>query len=102
MEKMKPRNLILGAALLSLTAGTAHAQVTTVQPFGNGYVVNTPGHPPTTIQPFGEGAIVNTPGEPPTTIMPFGNGYIVNEPAAPPEPVDEGSTGDSGGEGGEN
>lgn len=100
---MKSRKLILGAALLSLTAGIANAQVTTVQPFGDGYVVNTPGQPPTTIQPFGEGAIVNTPGEPPTTIAPFGDGYIINAPAAPPEPVDEGSSfGDSGAEGGEN
>jgi hypothetical protein len=45
-----------------------HAQ-TTIQRFGNGYTINTPGQPPTTAQPFGSGMIFNTPGKPATTAL---------------------------------
>ena len=71
---------IIFAAALALVAPPAHAQFTTVQPFGNGYIANTPFHPPTTIQPFAGGAIMNTPFQQPTTINRFGNGYIINRP----------------------
>jgi hypothetical protein len=58
---MRTLVLSLAAATLALCAssGPAHAQRSTIiQPFGNGYIANTPGQPPTTIQPFGNGAIM--------------------------------------------
>ena len=60
---------------------------TTVQPFGNGAIINTPGQTPSTVQPFGTGAIVNTPGQPATTVQPFGNGAIVNTPGQAPSTI---------------
>ena len=46
-----------------LTPGLAWAQTTTVQPFGRGYIINTPGQMPTTVQPFGRGYIINNPNQ---------------------------------------
>jgi hypothetical protein len=60
---------------------------TVVQPFGNGYIVDTRGRPPTTVQPFGNGYVANTMGQPPATMQPFGNGYIVNQPGTPPTTI---------------
>jgi putative transposon-encoded protein len=76
----------LAFVALALTA-TSAAALTTIMPFGNGYIVNTPMQPPSTVMPFGNGAIINTPGQAPTTVMPFGNGYIVNEPMRPLRPL---------------
>jgi putative transposon-encoded protein len=73
-------------AVVFLLGRPAQAQ-TTIQPFGNGAIVNTPGQPPTTVQPFGNGTIVNTPGQVPSTIQPFGSGAIVNTPGQPPTTV---------------
>lgn len=73
-------------AALSVTVG-ASAQPTTIQPFGNGLIMNTPGQMPTTVQPFGSGAIMNTPGQMPTTIQPFGNGATINTPGEMPSTV---------------
>lgn len=77
------RKLMFGTAI-ALMPTLAHAQSTYVQPFGNGWIANTPGQPATTIQPFGGGYIENTPGQMPTTIQQFGNGYTINTP--PPMP----------------
>jgi putative transposon-encoded protein len=69
------------ASLLIASALAAWAQQqSTVMPFGNGYIINTPGKLPTTIQPFGNGSIINRPGQMPTTVQPFGNGLIINNP----------------------
>ena len=46
------------AVVLFFVPSIALAQ-STYQPFGNGYITNTPGQPSTTIQPFGNGWITN-------------------------------------------
>ena len=51
---------------------------TTMQKFGNGYILNTQGQLPTTMQKFGNGYIMNTPGQRSTIATPFGNGWIFN------------------------
>jgi hypothetical protein len=71
--------LILAFVLVALSVGVvANAQPTTIQPLGNGLIMNTPSQIPTTVQPFGNDAIMNTPGQMPTTSQPFGNGMIMD------------------------
>ncbi len=78
--------VLIGLLSLSLLAGCAptgysspgYNLPTTINKFGSGYIMNTPGQMPTTINKFGSGYIINTPGQRPTTVTKFGSGYIFN------------------------
>ena len=69
------RGVSVGIFIVLGAPGLSRAP-TTVQPAGNGWIINTPGQPPTTVHPFGNDSIVNSPGKSPIVCTPVGNGVI--------------------------